>query len=255
VWERPNFLRLPARQPKPRTAGLTHVLDKGSPPALLAAMLEGAGELVDVVKVGWGVAYVDRALKQRVALCHAAGAVVSLGGTLLEVAAGQGRVAELRGWAAEQGVDAIEVSNGLLGLSLAAKAALVGELAATFTVLAETGAKDDRVEVVPARWVEEMTADLDAGARWVIAEGRESGTVGLFRSDGSVREELVELIAARLPLERVIFEAPRKAQQAWFIRQLGPQVNLGNIDLDEVLPLETLRLGLRADTAGIRSPR
>jgi phosphosulfolactate synthase len=249
VWDSPDFLALPERTRKPRAAGLTHVLDKGIPLPCLAARLEAPGELVDVLKVGWGVAYLDRTLKARAALCQAAGVVVSLGGTLLEVAALQGKVGELSAWAAEQGVGAVEVSNGLQELTWAAKAALVGELAATFTVLAETGAKDDRVEVVPARWVEEMTADLDAGARWVIAEGRKSGTVGLFRSDGSVREELVELIAARLPLERVIFEAPRKAQQAWFIRQLGPQVNLGNIPVDEVLPLETLRLGLRADTA------
>jgi phosphosulfolactate synthase len=251
VWERPDFLQLPARRPKPRTAGLTHVLDKGSPPALLAAVLEGAGELVDVVKVGWGLAYVDRVPKQRVALCRAAGAVVSLGGTLLEVAAGQGRVAELRGWAAGQGIDALEVSNGLLGLTLADKAALVRELAADFTVLAETGAKNGGSPVIPERWVAEMEADLDAGARWVIAEGRESGTVGLFRPDGAVREDLVELIATRLPMERVIFEAPRKAQQAWFVRRFGPDVNLGNVPFDEILPLETLRLGLRADTAAL----
>lgn len=251
MWDSPDFLELPARQRKPRTAGLTHVLDKGTPPALLAGVLEGAGELVDVVKVGWGIAYVDRALKDRVALCHAAGAMVSLGGTLLEVAAAQGRVAELRGWAAEQGVDALEVSNGLLGLTREEKLALVRELAADVTVLAETGAKDGGVPVVPGRWVAEMEDDLAAGARWVIAEGRESGTVGLFDADGGVRERLVELIVARLPLERVIFEAPRKAQQAWFVRQLGPQVNLGNVDLDDVLPLETLRLGLRADTAAL----
>jgi phosphosulfolactate synthase len=185
-----------------------------------------------------------------VALCHAAGVVVSLGGTLLELAAAQGRVAELAAWAVEQGIGAIEVSNGLQGLTPQAKTGLVRELATTFTVLAETGAKDDRVPVVPARWVAEMAADLDAGARWVIAEGRESGTVGLFTPDGQVRGDLVELIAERLPLRRVIFEAPRKAQQAWFVRHLGTDVNLGNVALDDVLPLETLRLGLRADTAG-----
>lgn len=103
--------------------------------------------------------------------------------------------------------------------------------------------------MVLERWVAEMAADLAAGARWVLAEGRESGTVGLYHPDGSIRQELVVAIVARLPLERVIFEAPRKAQQAWFVRQLGPSVNLGNVPLEEVLALETLRLGLRADTA------
>ena len=251
VWDCPDFLALPERARKPRTAGLTHVLDKGAPIDLLASVLDTAGELVDVLKVGWGIAYVDRTLKARVTACHAAGVLVSLGGTLLEIAAAQGRLAELRAWAAEQGVDALEVSNGLLGLSPARKAALVAELAGEFTVLAETGAKDDQAPVVPGEWVDEMAADLDAGARWVIAEGRESGTVGLFGPDGAVREDLVERIVERIPLDRVIFEAPRKAQQAWFIRRLGPQVNLGNVPLEEILPLETLRLGLRADTARI----
>jgi phosphosulfolactate synthase len=251
VWSCPEFLELPDRRRKPRASGLTHVLDKGVPLSVLAAELEAADELVDVAKVGWGIAYVDRTLKGRVGLYRAARVEVSLGGTLLEVAAGQGRVTELRRWAAEQGIDALEVSNGLLGLTRRDKARLIGELAGEFTVLAETGAKDPQVPVVAGEWVAEMEADLAAGARWVIAEGRESGTVGLYHRDGSVREDLVELLAARLPLDRVIFEAPHKAQQAWFVHHLGPDANLGNVPLDEVLALETLRLGLRADTARI----
>jgi phosphosulfolactate synthase len=249
MWECPDFLDLPARARKPRERGLTHVLDKGTPLPVLAAALEGAGELIDVAKVGWGIAYVDPLIKSRAGLYTPADVLVSLGGTLLELAAAQGRVDALRGWAAEQGVGAIEVSNGLGLLDPAGKTALVRALAGDRVVFAETGAKDDRVPVVPAQWVAEMAADLDAGASWVIAEGRESGTVGLYGGDGAVREDLVELIAERLPLERVIFEAPRKAQQAWFVRRFGPDVNLGNVAIDEVLPLETLRLGLRADTA------
>jgi phosphosulfolactate synthase len=251
VWDCPGFLELAPRGRKPRAAGVTHVLDKGAPVETLTAVLDGNGELVDVLKVGWGIGYVDRTLKARVSACHTAGVLVSLGGTLLEIAACQGKLAELRAWAAEEGVDALEVSNGLLGFSATEKTALVAELADEFTVLAETGAKDDYAPVVPEQWVEEMAADLDAGARWVIAEGRESGTVGLFGPDGAVREELVELIAEHIPLDRVIFEAPRKAQQAWFISRLGPDVNLGNVPLEEILPLETLRLGLRADTAKV----
>ena len=255
MWDLPDFLELPERAGKPRAAGLTHVLDKGAPLDALGAALDGVGELVDVLKIGWGIAYVDRHLKDRVTACHAADVVVSLGGTLLEIAAGQGRLDELRGWAVDQGIDAVEVSNGLVGFTPAEKTALVAELAGQFTVLAETGAKDDQVPVVPGQWADEMAADLAAGARWVIAEGRESGTVGLYGPDGAVREELVELIAARIPLDRVIFEAPRKSQQAWFIRHLGAGVNLGNVPLEEVLPLETLRLGLRADTARLGSRR
>src|SRR6266542_3796250 len=249
MWDRPDFLDLPARPGKPRVDGLTHVLDKGVPIPALDGVLAQAGELIDVLKIGWGIAYVDRTLKQRIALCDAAGILVSLGGTLLEVAANCGRVEELRRWALEQGIGAVEVSNGLGALTLDRKVDLVKKLASDFTVLAETGAKDGRVPVVPVHWVDEMRRDLDAGARWVIAEGRESGTVGLFRRDGSVREELVEAIANHVPLDRVIFEAPLKAQQAWFIRFLGPGVNLGNVPPEEMLPLETLRLGLRADTA------
>jgi phosphosulfolactate synthase len=254
MWDSPGFLDLPEREPKPRAAGLTHVLDKGAPLEVLVAVLDGAGDLVDVLKLGWGIAYVDRTMKARIAACHAAGVLVSLGGTLLEIAVTQGRLDELRSWAADQGVDAVEVSNGLAGLTPEVKTALVAELAGEFTVLAETGAKDDSIPVVPERWVEEMAADLEAGARWVIAEGRESGTVGLFGPDGAVREDLVEMIAARIPLDRVIFEAPRKAQQAWFITHLGHGVNLGNVPLEEILPLETLRLGLRADTAKLPPP-
>ncbi len=255
MWERPDFLDLPVRQEKPRAEGLTHVLDKGVSVPALDGLLGQAGELIDVLKIGWGIAYIDRTLKERIALCDSAGILVSLGGTLLEVAAIHGKVEELRRWALEQGIGAIEVSNGLGALTAARKAALVSRLAGDFTVLAETGAKDGRVPVVPVHWVEEMQRDLEAGARWVIAEGRESGTVGLFQTDGAVREELVESIASHVPLDRVIFEAPKKTQQAWFVRHLGPGVNLGNVTPEEVLPLETLRLGLRADTARSRMSR
>ena len=151
-------------------------------------------------------------------------------------------------------MDAVEVSNGLRALR-AEQGGLVGMLAADFQVFAETGAKDGQVPVVTADWLEEMHADLAAGARWVIAEGRESGTVGLYTADGSPRAELVDAIAERIGLDRVIFEAPKKSQQVWFIRRFGAGANLGNVPVAEVLPLETLRLGLRADTALETSPR
>jgi phosphosulfolactate synthase len=249
VWDSPNFLELPVHDRKPRRRGLTHVLDKGVTTAALDALLAQLGELVDVLKVGWGIAYVDPMVKERVALCNAAGVTVCLGGTLLEVCVAQGRVDELRRWAAGIGVGAVEVSDGLQAMPPAQKTQLVRSLAADFIVLAETGAKDGNVPVVTQDWPAEMEADLAAGASWVIAEGRESGTVGLYHDDGSIRAELVDAIAARLPVDRVIFEAPRKSQQTWLIRRFGAGVNLGNVPLDEVLPLETLRLGLRADTA------
>jgi len=249
VWDCPDFLDVPVRDDKPRRRGVTHVLDKGMTIAELEARLAQSGHLVDVLKIGWGISYVDRTVKERVAVCSDAGVTVCLGGTLLEVAVAQGRVDELRRWAVDLGVDAVEVSDGLQALTSARKTDLVRTLTADFTVLAEAGAKDGQVPVVVDQWLAEMEADLAAGATWVIAEGRESGTVGLYHEDGSVRTDLVDAIAARIPLDRVIFEAPRKSQQAWFVRRLGPGVNLGNVALDEVLPLETLRLGLRADTA------
>ncbi len=249
MWECPDFLDVPRREAKPRRAGLTHVLDKGMPIPALEALLAQAGDLIDFVKVGWGIGYVDRTLKDRVALCHSAGIIVSLGGTLLEVAVHQGRLRELRRWAEQVGVDAVEVSNGLNLLSGDEKTGLVRALAEDFTVLAEAGAKDGNVPVVAEQWLSEMEADLAAGARWVVAEGRESGTVGLYHPDGSVRTDLVDLLATGLGPERIIFEAPRRAQQAWLIRRFGAEINLGNVAPEEVLAAETLRLGLRAATA------
>ena len=249
--ECPSFLELPARAVKPRSRGLTHVLDSGLTPDATRAFLGQTGHLVDIVKVGWGIGYVDPALSTRVGICTDHGCPVSLGGTLLEVAALQDRVSELRDWALSVGMTHIEVSNGLRALSTSRKQALVRELAADFVVLAETGAKEGNYPPTPAEWGEEMARDLDAGASWVIAEGRESGTVGLYHSDQGIREDLVTAILAWIPADKVIFEAPGKSQQAWFVRQLGADVNIGNVAPACVLALETLRLGLRADTVSV----
>jgi phosphosulfolactate synthase len=249
VPECPTFLKLPARSAKPRASGITHVLDSGLTPEGTRAFLGQAAGLVDIVKVGWGIGYVDPELGTRVRLCAGYGCPVCLGGTLLEVAALQDRVGELRDWALSLGITHVEVSNGLRALPDSRKHALVRELAADFVVLAETGAKEGGYPPTPAEWAREMARDLDAGASWVIAEGRESGTVGLYHPDHAVREDLVAAILAWIPPDKVIFEAPGKNQQAWFIRQLGADANLGNIAPATVLALETLRLGLRADTA------
>ena len=245
----PTFLKLPARAAKPRSRGITHVLDSGLTPDATRAFLGQAAHLVDIVKVGWGIGYVDPTLGARAGMCADHGCPVSLGGTLLEVAALQDRVGELRDWALGLGLTHIEVSNGLRALPDSRKRALVKELAADFVVLAETGAKEGNYPPTPADWADEMARDLDAGASWVIAEGRESGTVGLYNADHGVREDLVSAILAWIPQDKVIFEAPAKSQQAWFVRQLGADVNVGNIAPGSVLSLETLRLGLRADTA------
>lgn len=254
VWDRASFLDLPERDHKPRARGLTHVLDKGASVREVEGQLDTVGEFVDLVKIGWGISYVDPTAKERVALYQSAGVIVCTGGTLLEIAAATGRIEGFRRWAATVGFDAVEVSNGLSALTTEAKTALVAQLSSDFIVLAEAGSKDQGDPVSARAWAAEMAADLDAGARWVIAEGRESGTVGVYERDGRVRGDLVEELMARLPHDRVIFEAPQKSQQAWFVNHYGAGVNLGNIPLDEVLPLETLRLGLRADTAHLHVP-
>ncbi|MGD0069659.1 MAG: phosphosulfolactate synthase, partial [Streptosporangiaceae bacterium] len=247
----PSFLQLPARTAKPRSCGITHVLDSGLTAEGTRAFLGQAGHLVDIIKVGWGIGYIDPQLSTRVAICAELGCPVSLGGTLLEVAALQDRVGELRDWALSVGMTHIEVSNGLRALTASRKHALVRELAADFVVLAETGAKEGNYPPTPAEWAQEMTRDLDAGASWVIAEGRESGTVGLYHADQGIREDLVSTILAWVPADKVIFEAPGKSQQAWFVRQFGADVNIGNVAPAGVLSLETLRLGLRADTVSV----
>jgi phosphosulfolactate synthase len=249
--ECPSFLELPARAAKPRSCGITHVLDSGLTPEATRAFLGQAGHLVDIVKVGWGIGYVDPALSTRVAICTDHGCPVSLGGTLFEVAALQDRVSELRDWALSLGMTHIEVSNGLRALPASRKHALVRELAADFVVLAETGAKEGNYPPTPAEWAEEMARDLEAGATWVVAEGRESGTVGLYHADQGIREDLVSAILTWIPPDKVIFEAPGKSQQAWFVRQFGADVNIGNVAPAGVLSLETLRLGLRADTVSV----
>ncbi|HWG61235.1 MAG TPA: phosphosulfolactate synthase [Streptosporangiaceae bacterium] len=245
----PTFLDLPARTVKPRSKGITHILDKGLTPAATSSFLDQAGHLVDIVKVGWGIGYVDPTLSSRVRMCAQHGCPVSLGGTLMEIAAQQDRVGELAEWAHSVGITHVEVSNGMRGIPASQKHALVRELSASFVVLAETGSKEGNYPPTPAEWGEEMTRDLEAGASWVVAEGRESGTVGLYDADHIVREDLVKTILSWVPQDRVIFEAPEKSQQVWFIRQLGPDVNIGNVAPAGVLSLETLRLGLRADTA------
>jgi len=242
----PDFLDLPERTVKPRRAGITHVIDRGLSPLSLESLLVTAGEHIDMIKLGWGTAYVSGAVATKVAICRDAGIAVCPGGTLLEIAYHQGRLEHYVAWLHELGVDHVEVSNGSLPIARSAKAELIAQLAREFTVIAEVGSKTG--EAVASDWCEEMLSDLAAGAALVIAEGRESGTVGLFDASGAVHGELVDAILDALGQETVIFEAPQRAQQAWLLRRVGPNVNLGNIGAEDVIALETLRRGLRFDT-------
>jgi phosphosulfolactate synthase len=249
-----SFLDLPSRPTKPRATGLTHVLDKGLPPSEAAARLTTSGAVIDIWKFGWGTAYLDPGVEAKLALLAAHDVRACVGGTLLEVAWSQDKVAEFFAWAAATGFACVEVSRGAVPMPVADKVDLIRLAGAQFTVMSEVGAKDPAALAAPGEWAEEVRGDLAAGAALVLTEGRESGTVGLFRSDGSVRSDLVEALVASLGLptlmSRLMFEAPRKDQQAWFINRFGPDVNLANVALDETLGLEALRVGLRADTLG-----
>ena len=244
-----ELLELPRRAEKPRQQGITHVLDRGLSVAQIDGLMEVAGDYVDFVKLGWGTAVATGNLEAKLARYREHGIPVMLGGTLTELAIAQDRLDRLVAWLHALGIDHIEVSDGTISIEHDRKLDLISRLAEEFTVLSEVGSKDDTRIMAPYRWVEQIQAELEAGAWKVIAEARESGTVGIFRHDGEVRMGLIDEIVHAIAADRILFEAPRKDQQVWFVRRLGPDVNLGNITPEEVLSLETIRVGLRSDTA------
>jgi len=248
VSTKPDFLTLPERPPKPRATGITHVMDHGQPTVLVEGMLESASDAVDIVKLGWGTAYISQNLTEKLALYAAAGIPVVLGGTFFEVCLAHGKLDEWRRWVDHLGLTHVEVSDGTIELPHEQKLEHIRRLSADYTVLSEVGSKDQEKLIAPYRWVQLIQAELEAGAWKVITEARESGTAGIFRPDGELRTGLIDEIVHQVEVDRLLFEAPQKAQQVWFIRAFGPNVNLGNIPPDEVIALETLRLGLRADT-------
>jgi phosphosulfolactate synthase len=224
------------------------VIDRGLSVAEVDGLLEVAGEIVDVVKLGWGTALVSSNLKPKLERYSEHGVPVVLGGTLTELAIRQGRVEGLVAWLRELGLRHVEISDGTIAIDSAVKRGLIERLAGEFIVLAEVGSKDADFIMAPYVWVEQIEADLDAGAWKVIAEARESGTAGIYRADGEVRTGLIDEIAHAIDPGRLIFEAPLREQQVWLLRRFGTDCNLGNIAADDVLSLETLRLGLRSDT-------
>jgi phosphosulfolactate synthase len=244
-----DLLTLPARAAKPRESGITHILDRGLSVAEVDSLAEVAGEYIDLVKLGWGTAVATLNLEAKLARYRAHGLPVMFGGTLTELCIVQNRLEPFVQWLHELGVEHIELSDGTVNLEHDRKLELISSLAREFTVLSEVGSKDDTRIMAPFRWVEQIESELEAGAWKVIAEARESGAVGIFRHDGEVRQGLVDEILHAIDGTKIIFEAPRKDQQVWFVRRLGPDANLGNISPEEVLSLETVRLGLRADTA------
>ena len=247
-----ELLNLPERSGKPRSGGVTHVIDRGLSAAEIDGMIEVAGEFIDIVKLGWGTALATGNLELKLERYRRHGIPVVLGGTLTELAIHRGRLDELIAWVHELGLEHFEISDGTIALEHERKLELIERLAREFTVLSEVGSKDDTGAITPPYvWVEQMRAELAAGAWKVIAEGREAGTAGIFRPSGEVREGLIGEIVHEIAPREIMFDAPRKDQQVWFVRRFGPEVNLSNIPAGEVLALETLRLGLRSDTLGI----
>ena len=249
----PGFLDLPVRVGKPRRTGITHVLDRGLPLAQATDLLEQSGDYVDVWKFGWGISYLDPQLAAKLDLLAGHRVLASPGGTLLEIAWAQGREREFLDWASDCGFACVEVSAGTVPMGDAAKQDLIAAAAERFIVLAEVGSKDAAIQLAPEQWAQAAARDLESGATWILAEGRASGTVGIYDRSGAVREAVVEALAAAVGPGCVVFEAPREDQQAWFVRRFGPDVNLANVPPDCALGLETFRLSLRADTYGARA--
>ena len=250
----PDFLDLPARAAKPRCTGITHVLDRGIPLAQSADLLAMSGSYVDVWKLGWGISYLDPNLAAKLELLAGQRVLASPGGTLLEIAWAQDRAPEFLGWARDCGFPCVEVSAGTVPMDEGAKQDLIAQAAHHFIVLAEVGPKDPGVQLTPQQWARAVSRDLEAGATWVLAEGRASGTVGIYDRSGAVREDVVAALVSAAGPDSLVFEAPREDQQAWFVRRFGPDVNLANVHPADALGLETLRLSLRADTYGAWTP-
>ncbi len=243
-----DFLTLPERTSKPRESGITHVLDKGYSLDQVRDFLAVAGDYVDIVKLGWGTALVTPHLKEKIDLYQSSGVPVCLGGTLFEVCLRQGKLDEYVRTVHALGMDHIEVSDGTIAMDEGDKLAILRRLSKEFRVLSEVGSKDAEVVIAPYQWVESIKRELDAGAWKVVTEGRESGTVGIYQPGGEVKEGLLAEIATAVDVRDLVFEAPVKSQQVWFIKQFGANVNLGNIPPEEVVSVETLRLGVRGDT-------
>jgi phosphosulfolactate synthase len=243
-----GFLDLPPRPGKPRAVGLTHVMDKGLNLRDIEGLFDTAGQFVDIVKLGWGTSYVTNNLEKKIALYRSFETPVVCGGTLFEAVYGHGRLDEFKVWLGENRFSHVEISDGTLEIPRDRKLELIADFARDFTVLSEVGSKDADVNIAPYLWVEWIKEELEAGAWKVITEGREGGTAGIYRPTGEMRTGLIDEIAHEVDVQALIFEAPTKSSQAWFVKQFGPNVNLGNIPPDEVIPLETLRLGLRGDT-------
>ncbi|QDP39527.1 phosphosulfolactate synthase [Radiobacillus deserti] len=244
-------LVLPDREKKPRNKGLTILIDNGAPLQLFKDTIQSSPDYIDLVKFGWGTSLVTRFLEQKIACLQDNGIDYFFGGTLFEKYISQGKEKEFYQYCKSFGCSYVEVSNGTIDMSNREKASYIYDLSREFTVFSEVGDKDSLTANTQdsTEWIENIEEDLEAGATKVITEARESGTSGICREDGNIRADLFDPIRhSGIPMEKLIFEAPTKQMQTFFIEQLGSNVNLSNIALSDVISLETLRLGLRSDT-------
>ena len=239
---------IPTRESKPRETGLTMMMDKGLSWRETENFIDSSGHLTDLVKLGFGTSYVSKDLDKKLSLYKEAGLKTYFGGTLFEAFIVRGMFDDYRRLLDKYKLDTCEVSDGSIVLPSEKKCEYISTLAKDFTVLSEVGSKEAGIFISPAKWISMMQTELEAGSWKVIAEARESGTVGIYRPNGTAHVALVNKIISNVKMENILWEAPKKEQQVWFIKQFGANVNLGNIADHEVIPLECLRLGLRGDT-------
>ena len=240
--------KLPTRDTKPRNAGLTMVMDKGLSFREAEDFISVAGDYTDLLKLGFGTSYGTPNLKQKIELYQQAGIPVYFGGTLFEAFVIRGQIEDYIRLLEKYKLTHCEVSDGSIDIDQDEKCKYIHQMSKYVTVLSEVGSKDAEKIIPPYKWIAMMQAEIEAGVWKVIAEAREGGNVGIFRGTGEVRSGLVEEILTKIPQETILWEAPQKGQQVWFIKLYGANVNLGNIAPNEVIPLETLRIGLRGDS-------
>ena len=243
-----NLTQIPTRTPQPRSSGLTMVMDKGLSIHEVHDFMSVCGPHTDIVKLGFGTAFVTPNLKEKINVYHSYNVPIYFGGTLFEAFLIRNQFDDYIAMCKDYGISYVEVSDGSVSIPHAEKCGYIEKLTKHATVLSEVGSKDAAHIIPPYKWIELMRAELEAGSSYVIAEARESGNVGIYRGSGEVREGLVQEILTQIPEEKIIWEAPQKGQQLYFLELIGCNVNLGNIAPNEVIPLEAMRIGLRGDT-------
>lgn len=243
-----NLTQIPNRTTRPRTSGLTMVMDKGLSINEVHNFISVNGPHTDIVKLGFGTSFVTPNLREKIEVYQSYNMPIYFGGTLFEAFLIRNQFDDYIAVCKDYGINYVEVSDGSVSIPHAEKCGYIEKLTRHATVLSEVGSKDAAHIIPPYKWIELMRAELEAGSSYVIAEAREAGNVGIYRGSGEVREGLVQEILTQIPEEKIIWEAPQKAQQLYFLELIGCNVNLGNIAPNEVIPLETMRIGLRGDT-------